>query len=72
MPVENQMKNPKHFLGRPWILYIAMSVVVTLYAVIGFFGYLEFGDKTDGSVTLNLPEDEPSVFNLFCTQYFKL
>lgn len=58
MPVENQMKNPKHFLGFPFILYVAMAVVVILYAIIGFFGYLRYGDLTEGSITLNLPTDE--------------
>lgn len=58
MPVENQMKNPKHFLGFPFILYTAMGVVVLLYAVIGFFGYLKYGDLTKGSITLNLPTEE--------------
>lgn len=58
MPVENSMKNPQHFLGCPGVLNCAMSVVVILYAVIGFFGYLKYGDATEGSVTLNLPVDE--------------
>lgn len=58
MPVENQMKNPKHFLGFPFILYIAMAVVVILYAIIGFFGYLKYGPDTEGSITLNLPTED--------------
>lgn len=52
------MKNPDHFLGCPGVLNISMSVVVCLYAFVGFCGYLKYGDATDGSVTLNLPVDE--------------
>lgn len=58
MPVENEMKNPQHFLGCPGVLNTAMITVVTLYAVIGFFGYVRFGEDVQGSVTLNLPLTE--------------
>lgn len=58
LPIENSMKNPDHFLGCPGVLNISMSVVVCLYAFVGFCGYLKYGDATDGSVTLNLPVDE--------------
>lgn len=56
MPVENDMQKPQHFLGCPGVLNTAMITVVVLYAVIGFFGYVRFGDEVKGSVTLNLPE----------------
>ncbi|XP_049862471.1 proton-coupled amino acid transporter-like protein CG1139 isoform X1 [Schistocerca gregaria] len=59
MPVENSMKNPQRFLGCPGVLNITMSIVVGLYAIIGFCGYLKYGPDTEGSVTLNLPSDEP-------------
>jgi len=58
MPLENAMKHPDHFINKLGILNIAMAVVVVLYAVIGFLGYVRFGDEVQGSVTLNLPEDE--------------
>lgn len=58
MPVENQMKKPEQFLGCPGVLNIAMGIVVVLYAVIGFFGYLKYGEETTGSITFNLPVDE--------------
>jgi solute carrier family 36 (proton-coupled amino acid transporter) len=56
MPVENQMKKPEQFLGCPGVLNSAMGTVIVLYTVIGFFGYVRFGDDVLGSVTLNLPE----------------
>lgn len=58
MPVENSMKNPSHFLGCPGVLNIAMTLVVTLYSIIGFFGYVRYGNKTEGSITINLPPEE--------------
>lgn len=58
MPVENEMENPKHFLGCPGVLNITMGLVSILYAIVGVFGYLKYGEDVGGSITLNLPEDE--------------
>ncbi|XP_049784560.1 proton-coupled amino acid transporter-like protein pathetic [Schistocerca cancellata] len=58
MPLENSMKTPTHFIGCPGVLNIGMAVVVSLYTAVGFFGYLKYGDKTEGSITLNLPTEE--------------
>lgn len=58
MPLENNMKTPTHFIGCPGVLNTGMSFVVILYATVGFFGYLKYGDETMGSITLNLPQDE--------------
>lgn len=55
MPVENSMKKPEHFLGCPGVLNAAMGTVVCLYAVIGFLGYVRYGDEVEASITLNLP-----------------
>jgi proton-coupled amino acid transporter len=58
MPLENSMKNPNHFINKLGILNIAMTIVIVLYGVIGFLGYVRFGDDAEGSVTLNLPKEE--------------
>lgn len=58
MPVENTMQKPWHFLGCPGVLNTAMCTVVTLYAIVGFFGYLKYGDGTQGSITGNLRVEE--------------
>ncbi|KAF5271192.1 hypothetical protein FQR65_LT05336 [Abscondita terminalis] len=58
MPVENSMKKPQHFLSCPGVLNGAMSIVVVLYSVIGFFGYLKYGEETQGTITLNFPVEE--------------
>lgn len=58
MPLENNMKTPTHFIGCPGVLNIGMFFVVGLYTTVGFFGYLRFGEATEASVTINLPNEE--------------
>lgn len=58
MPLENNMKTPQNFIGCPSVLNIGMAIVVILYSTVGLFGYLKYGDETEGSITLNLPKDE--------------
>ncbi|CAH2241053.1 jg17590, partial [Pararge aegeria aegeria] len=81
MPLENNMKTPTHFIGCPGVLNIGMFFVVSLYALVGFFGYLKFGDETKGSITLNLPQDEVlgqcvklmiavAIFFTYCLQFY--
>lgn len=59
MPVENSMKKPHHFLGCPGVLNTAMSVIVSLYAIIGFFGYVKYGETVHASITMDLPAHLP-------------
>ncbi|XP_026747329.1 proton-coupled amino acid transporter-like protein pathetic [Trichoplusia ni] len=58
LPVENTMARPQHFLGCPGVLNITMTVVVLLYMIMGFLGYVRYGDEASGSITLNLPTKE--------------
>ncbi|GAB1868902.1 Proton-coupled amino acid transporter 4-like protein [Camponotus japonicus] len=58
MPLENEMKNPKSFMKPFGVLNVAMSIIVTMYATLGFFGYIRFGKDIEGSITLNLPTQE--------------
>ncbi|XP_066598221.1 proton-coupled amino acid transporter-like protein pathetic [Prorops nasuta] len=55
MPIENSMKKPQHFLGCPSVLNITMTIVVALYATMGVFGYVKYGEGTHASITLNIP-----------------
>lgn len=55
MSLENDMKNPTHFIGCPSVLNLGMGVVVSLYTLVGYFGFLTYGSETKGSITLNLP-----------------
>ncbi|XP_055378661.1 proton-coupled amino acid transporter-like protein CG1139 isoform X2 [Condylostylus longicornis] len=58
MSLENDMKNPKHFIGCPSVLNIGMGTVIASYTLVGFFGYLKYGNETKGSITLNLPIED--------------
>lgn len=57
LPLENKMKTPKDFGGWTGVLNTSMVIVACLYAAVGFFGYLHYGDAVQGSVTLNLTKD---------------
>ncbi|XP_056648490.1 proton-coupled amino acid transporter-like protein pathetic isoform X2 [Diorhabda carinulata] len=80
MPVENSMVTDS-FIGCPGVLNVAMTFVVTFYTVIGFCGYYAFGDKTEATITQNLPDDEVlaqvvqasisiAIFFTFMLQYY--
>ncbi|KOX68585.1 Proton-coupled amino acid transporter 1 [Melipona quadrifasciata] len=56
--LENNMKTPQYFGGYCGVLNIGMTVIVALYILIGFFGYIKYGAKAGGSVTFNLPSEE--------------
>ncbi|KAJ8932800.1 hypothetical protein NQ314_014504 [Rhamnusium bicolor] len=58
MPVENHMKNPQHFTGLCAVLNQGMSGVTLVYTLLGFFGYLKYGSDFQGSITLNLPQED--------------
>lgn len=55
MPLENNMGTPQKFVGLCGVLNQGMSGVTLVYILIGFFGYLRYGEHVEGSVTLNLP-----------------
>lgn len=58
LPLQNEMKERKHFQRPLGVLNVGMAVVITLYTVIGTIGYLKYGENVMGSVTLNLPLDD--------------
>jgi proton-coupled amino acid transporter len=57
--IENEMQEPQKYLGFFGVLNVTSYVLATFYSLIGFFSYLRYGDDIEGSVTLNLPMDEP-------------
>jgi proton-coupled amino acid transporter len=52
------MMKPEQFTKRFGVLNIGMTVVTCLLLVMGFLGYLKYGDKVEGSLTLNLPQED--------------
>jgi proton-coupled amino acid transporter len=58
MPLENNMKTPRHFLGLGGVLNQGMAGVALIYTLVGFLGYLKYGEETHGSITLNLPTED--------------
>lgn len=55
MPLENEMKKPRAFIKPAGVLNIGMGINVVLYIAMGFFGYLKYGENSQGTITLNLP-----------------
>jgi len=49
------MKTREAFGGWFGVIDLAMTIAMVLYAAVGFYGYLRFGDAVQGSITLNLP-----------------
>lgn len=47
------MKNPSHFIGFPGVLYIGMAIEILVFAMVGFLGYLAYGDQTADNITLS-------------------
>lgn len=53
--LENNMEKPKSFST---VLNFGMTIIVILYAGMGFLGYLKYGEDSKGSITLNLPQED--------------
>lgn len=75
MPLENSMQTPNHFIGLCGVLNQGMGGVTMIYILLGFLGYLKYGDLTQDNITYNLPQEEiaPQIANIsigvavFCT-----
>ncbi|CAG4984943.1 unnamed protein product [Parnassius apollo] len=57
MPLENAMKTPRSMLGFCGVLNKGMSGVTLVYILLGFLGYLRYGDEVQDSINLNLEQD---------------
>lgn len=58
LPLQNSMKVPSNFTNTFGVLNIGMIIVTLLYLLTGFLGFLKYGDATQGSLTLNVPQNE--------------
>lgn len=54
IPLENEMKTPKSYVGWTGVLNRAFLIIVFLYIGMGLFGYLRYGDEIRDSITLSL------------------
>ncbi|XP_026500631.2 proton-coupled amino acid transporter-like protein CG1139 isoform X1 [Vanessa tameamea] len=54
LPLKNEMKNREQFQKPLGVLNVGMVVVASIFVVVGFLGYLKWGDDVAGSLTLNL------------------
>lgn len=57
-PLQSAMKEPTDFNKPAGVLNVGMVLVTTLFVVIGFFGYLKYGEEIQSSISLNLPIEE--------------
>lgn len=55
LPLQNAMRKPRDFHRPAGVLNVGMVIVTSLFLVIGFFGYLKYGDAIESSISLNLP-----------------
>lgn len=56
--IENAMSRPLELAGPPaYTLHRSMVVIVVMNSALGLFGYLRYGDRCAGSISLNLPQD---------------
>ncbi|XP_045205874.2 proton-coupled amino acid transporter 1-like, partial [Mercenaria mercenaria] len=58
LPLHKKMKDKDAFLGKAGILTLGLTIVIALDNAVGFYGYLKYGDETEGSITFNLPNDQ--------------
>ncbi|CRK91300.1 CLUMA_CG004977, isoform A [Clunio marinus] len=58
LPLQNAMKKPRNFSRSLGVLNVGMVIVIAIFMSFGAFGYWKYGDKTEASLTLNLPADE--------------
>uniref|UniRef100_A0A182JIZ1 Amino acid transporter transmembrane domain-containing protein n=1 Tax=Anopheles atroparvus TaxID=41427 RepID=A0A182JIZ1_ANOAO len=58
LPLQNEMQHPHDFRKPFGVLNVGMVIIVSLFTVFGFVGYLKWGEAVEGSMTLNLPDNE--------------
>lgn len=56
-PLENQMRNPRHYLGCPGIVNLNYVCLAVLYSFFGAVGYIRYGETVKSSIILNFPPD---------------
>ncbi|XP_059608089.1 proton-coupled amino acid transporter 1-like [Phlebotomus argentipes] len=59
LPLQNSMKVPRDFYRPAGVLNIGMILVTSLLGGMGVLGYLKYGEAVEGSLSLNLPLNDP-------------
>ena len=59
LPLQREMKEPEALGGKLGVMNAGMAIVAAMNTAIGFYGYLKYGDQVKGTITLNLPNDQP-------------
>lgn len=58
LPLKNTMKTTRDFDRPLGVLNVGTSLIIFIFTSFGFIGYLSYGENVQGSLTLNLPEDD--------------
>ncbi|WAQ98938.1 S36A3-like protein [Mya arenaria] len=48
LPLYDKMREPTAFLGKAGILNLGLTITVSLYVAVGFYGFLKYGDDAKG------------------------
>ncbi|XP_075991574.1 proton-coupled amino acid transporter-like protein acs [Anticarsia gemmatalis] len=64
LPLENEMKTPRDFVSKFGVLNCSMVSIIIMYVGMGLFGYLQYGNDAEGSITLNLPSHTEILANV--------
>nr|CAH8845604.1 unnamed protein product [Trichobilharzia regenti] len=56
LPIQSKMADPTGYGSWCGVLNVGMIIVVCLNLAIGFYGFLRFGENSEGSITLNIPQ----------------
>ncbi|CAF0857460.1 unnamed protein product, partial [Didymodactylos carnosus] len=59
LPIGQKMKEPEAYGGCTGVLNTGVLLVTILYFFVGFYGYIRYGDGARGSISLNLPVENP-------------
>ncbi|VDP25036.1 unnamed protein product [Schistosoma curassoni] len=56
LPIQSKMIDPTGY-GLPFgVLTTGMIIVICMNVAVGFYGFLKFGEESEGSITLNIPQ----------------
>ncbi|KAJ8737446.1 hypothetical protein PYW08_000041 [Mythimna loreyi] len=58
LALEYNMEKPREFTGLCGLFSIGMAIILAIYVALGVFGFLKYGMECEGSITLNLPQNE--------------